>query len=465
MSDSHTSDRDVLALLDRAAVHSPPLHLARTDVVRRGEQIVRRRRAGGAGLTIGTLALAGALWLGTGGAGGGLSGTREVTPAGVAWEVEEASPVVLPEGLQGVGNVQPLTLGRTADSSSATFVADGVEETVEGRSLAGGVEVYAGTGATVVVWARPPGVSGELVLPDPQDAGGSAVVTVAGEELVYWTTDRPGYAPAHLVLHDDDDMWTAGGAVADTAELADDGVVLTAVSLEEAGLAGYLDRGSFSEVDTLTVAGLDRPWWRGGGDVVASVARLPREAVFAREVLRQEVGADPVRVSPPRATALVGPWSMVLFADDRADGDASEDDLSYDIEWSTDGETWHPRPSAPTVPTAPAEASAGTDGAVPPGGEVTLLGETYRVATDQHGWPRLVDVEGQDLLTVSDESGPSDGGAVLWREHWWPWSARNQVHFAVGPQPPAVPGDGAGPVVRISGPAGMVSVVAVPAGS
>ena len=47
-----TDDRDVLALLDRAAGHVPPLHLDRAEVVGRGRQIVRRRRvgAGGAGL-------------------------------------------------------------------------------------------------------------------------------------------------------------------------------------------------------------------------------------------------------------------------------------------------------------------------------------------------------------------------------------------------------------------------------
>ena len=45
MSDRETPARDVLALLDRAAAHTPPLHLDRQDVVSRGQQIRRRQRA------------------------------------------------------------------------------------------------------------------------------------------------------------------------------------------------------------------------------------------------------------------------------------------------------------------------------------------------------------------------------------------------------------------------------------
>ena len=57
MPDRDDATRDVLALLDRAAAHTPPLHLDRGAVVARGEQIVRRRRATVGGMSFGALAL------------------------------------------------------------------------------------------------------------------------------------------------------------------------------------------------------------------------------------------------------------------------------------------------------------------------------------------------------------------------------------------------------------------------
>lgn len=107
------------------------------------------------------------------------------------------------------------------------------------------------------------------------------------------------------------------------------------------------------------------------------------------------------------------------------------------------------------------------------GGHVTLLGEDYEVAVDEHGWPMLLEADGSTFLTVSDGQGVSGGGTVMWRERWWPWSARNAVHFFVGWEPPAGEevvvrgGDGdwfdPADVVTISGPEGVVTLVAIPA--
>ncbi|SOC53944.1 hypothetical protein [Ornithinimicrobium cerasi] len=464
MSDHDGSDRDVLALLDRAAADTPPLHLDRHDVVARGRQLARRRHAAvSGGMSIAALALAGTVWLGLGG-GGPLLGTTEITPAGVSWEADESSPVVLPDGLQLVGNVEPRTLTRTPSSSTATLVVDGVEETVEGRTLPGGVEVYVGEGATVAVWDHPRGASPEaVVVPQPQGAGGSTTVTVDGEELRYWVTEEAGYVPEDVLFHDEEQMWAAGGAVAQTAELRDGEVRLTAVSLPDHGLVGYLDGDSFSEVDTVTVAGVDRPWWRGGGHDLTMVARLPREAVLAREVLRDDPRGSVVRASEPRPTALVGPWSMVLFTSGWAPGGPDSSDLHHQVQWSSDGETWHDQPL--DLDLRAAEMPSVPEGVVGPGEEVTLLGEVYRVALDAHGWPRLVEGDGRTFLTVSDETGPSAGGTVLWREHWWPWSERHAVHFSVGEDLPPVGQEEAEDPVRIWGPAGVVTLVAVPAGT
>ncbi|GAA1175301.1 MULTISPECIES: hypothetical protein [Ornithinimicrobium] len=209
MSDRETPARDVLALLDRAAAHTPPLHLDRRDVVSRGRQIRRRRRAGGAGTAVGVLALAGAVWLGSGVAGDALRGAEQISPAGVG-----------------------------------------------------------------------------------------------------------------------------------------------------------------------------------------------------REVDAQQYAEDPV---------------------------------------------------------------AGTGSApVGPGGSVVLLGETYEVSTDAHGWPQLLDEDGSVFLTVSDADGPpagDGGGVVMWRDHWWPWSDRTEIYFAVDGQPTLAPDVEGQDAVTISGPAGVVGLVAVPPGS
>lgn len=107
------------------------------------------------------------------------------------------------------------------------------------------------------------------------------------------------------------------------------------------------------------------------------------------------------------------------------------------------------------------------------GGHVTLLGDTYEVTVDEHGWPMLLEEDGSVFLRVSDVDGPprgsEGGGVIMWREHWWPWSDRHQVHFSYSLDPDSPPGPGPGvsgqDAVTITGPAGEVHLLAVPAGS
>ena len=108
MSEGH--DREVLALLDRAAAGTPPLHLARKDVVARGQQIVRRRRATAAGMGISGLALAGVVWAGLGGPG--MLGSTQVTPAGTTSQTSETTQpgpggADRPEDVEGVDEASP----------------------------------------------------------------------------------------------------------------------------------------------------------------------------------------------------------------------------------------------------------------------------------------------------------------------------------------------------------------------
>lgn len=123
-----------------------------------------------------------------------------------------------------------------------------------------------------------------------------------------------------------------------------------------------------------------------------------------------------------------------------------------------------------------------TGEAVGEGGHVTLLGEAYEVGVDPRGWPMLLEADGTTFLSLAADDGPSvaAGGVVMWREHWWPWSARNAVLFYVGWEPPAGAevvvrddggGDGEGDgrwfdpqdVATITGPEGVVTLVSIPA--
>ena len=448
------SEREVTVLIDRLAAGTPDLDVSVPRVVGAGRRRVRRRRALSSGMTLATLVLAVAVWVGLG-QPGGVPGTQQLAPAG-SWQVEEPSPVELPEGLAEVGGVRPLTLSRAPGSSSATFVVDGVEETARGRPLGTGVEVYAGVRGTLVVWEA--GARGE-VRPEPGHAHGTAEVTVAGERLTVWATDDAGYEPEDLLLHDGRSIRSAAGSRVDTQVLHDGRVEVTAFGVPGLDLAGYLDGSGLYDVDTLTVSSVDRPWWRGGGYDLATVTRLPAQAVFAREVLRD--GDEVVRASEPRLTSIVGEWSMVLFVSDWGGGGPETQDLVYEVEWSSDGLTWHDRSALPSRP-------APEDGRVGPGGEVSLLGETYRVAVDAHGWPELLEEDGDVFLTVSGADGPptgDQGGIVMWRAHWWPWSDRHEVHFALDGQPVLGPDLEGQDAVTVTGPAGEIGLVAVPAGS
>lgn len=447
------SEPDVTALLDRMADRTPAMDVSVPEVVQVGRRRVRGRRALVSGMTLASLVLLVAVWVGLGREGGVLA-TPELMPAG-SWEVDGPSPVEMPEGLALIGDVRPLTLGRGPDVSAATFEVHGTEERAEGRSLGPGVEVYAGARATLVVWEA--GVRGE-VWPRPEQGSGWAEVTVAGERLTVWATDDAGYEPEDVLFFDDSSVRSAAGSQVDTQVLRDGRVEVTAFGVPDLGLAGYVDASDLHDVDTLTVSSVDRPWWRGGGHDLATVARLPEQAVFAREVLRD--GDDVVQASEPRLTSIVGDWSMVLLVSDWAGGGPETQDLLYEVEWSSDGLTWHDRSEAPT------DLLVGDR--VGPGGEVTLLGEVYRVALDAHGWPELLEEDGDVFLRVSGADGPptgDQGGIVMWRAHWWPWSDRHEVHFAVDGQPVLGPDLEGQDAVTVTGPAGEIGLVAVPAGS
>ncbi|QFG67727.1 hypothetical protein [Ornithinimicrobium pratense] len=459
------TDRDVLALLDRAAADSPPLHLDRDAVIGRGRQIARRRRAGGTGMAIGALALAGAVWLGPG-LGSDLLGTQQISPASVSWEVDEPTRLTVLDGVTRGGNVSPLTVTKGPDgSASATFTVEGVEETVEGRTMAGGVDLFVGGRATVAVWADPEGDQHQ-VQPWPNSYRGYEIGRAQGDDDLWYLVSDAGYLPEDLLFFSDHDVWTASGTVAETVELTDGRAEAVAFSLSGLDVTGVVHHGSLNvmEADSFGLTGGEEAWWRGGDVYSVTIVRAPDEATHVRPVWLDE--EDAVRLVGGRAeTVRVGDAAYSTFSHAGEENPLDPASLSPStFQWSADGHTWHNK----------GDDGEGIDDPVTtvgPGARILLLGEAYEVAVDAYGWPQLLEADGTVFLTVSDSDGPpggsGGGGIIMWRQHWWPWSDHHKVHFSYShgdrdPEPPPVSGQD---VVTITGPAGEVSVVAVPAGS
>lgn len=438
------SEHDVTRLLARVAAHTPPLDVDVAGVVSVGRRRVRRRRvlAG----SVAAAALVGAFWLGP---GPGLLEAGEVSPASVSWEVEEETTVDVLDGVDTGGDIASLTITKTPQGSSATVVVDGEEQTIEGQTMAGGADVFVDEGVTVVVWRTPPEAGRDVMIRPyvgQTSSGMRGELTVDGVELSYWyTVGHSGtYRPEDIVFQDGHHVWTARGEIATTVELRQGDAGATGFELPELPMIGIVDGRVFGEVGHTA---------RKGDEY--TVARVPSEAVFARQV---RLGQSPrgqeqevVDIGPAVPTEELPSADLVLFD---WQGDYSE------VQWSADAITWHDQGEE-----EPDETEV-QPGPVGPGGLVRLLDETYVVALDQHDWPELRQEDGTVFLTVTDEDGVvSDGGVVMWRAHWWPWSARHAVHFAVGEALPSTLDDDGTlrDVVTISGPAGEVTLGAVPA--
>lgn len=338
---SERDDRDVLALLDRAAAHTPPLHLTREDVVERGEQIVRRRRAGVRGMALAAVALVVTVWLGLG--QGALMSHPEVVPASVTWEVEEPTEVTLVEDVGLQDRQWTVRLAKDENSSVATFVVNGEEERVPAARFADGAEAFVGRYGTLVVWAHPDAASHDVELV-PTAVGGNVtgrVEEIDGQEIGWLLTDARGYLPQDILFHTDHDVWTAGGEVAATARVSDGRYAVDAFDLPGAGLAGYLTHGSVSLMETGTVgmSGATEPWWRGGDSLSTAVYRVPAEARWVRPVWSL---GDPSagQAGEPVETVRVGDSGFAVDSWTQEELDPDGIEIYGRFQWSADGRTW-----------------------------------------------------------------------------------------------------------------------------
>lgn len=466
-------DRDVLALLDRAAADVPPLHLEREDVVARGEQIVRRRRTVMAGMGFGGLALAGAAVVALGGSG--VLGVTQVQPAGTTWEapngVELSVPggeswpevVLTKDGADGYGSV------RIGTGESA--------ETVAGELVAGGLVVYPGREMTVAVWKVPEESDGRVVQARltpgawPEDgepvevSGGRLDFAFAGpeSEITEAVVEVPRWSGSTVVA--------ATGAQVVTGRVEHQGYGTEIFVLPESGVWGQVEEVMPPSWGNVLYAALQRPLWRGGGGVAGEVGMLGDDATEVRATITGEGEQELLAMSPGVVEEIGGRRFGVVVTDTempgtRGLGEGVERNLG--LEWADPERVWHRQESpdgqgsAPLV-WVPREV---VDGEVAgPGEEVVLLGTTYTVAVDPHGWPQLLDsADGSLFLRVADEQGPSAGGMVDMTRWRWPWEGNDWIYFSVGDEPVQLPdrqSDASVESVTVQGPAGQVKLVGV----
>lgn len=436
------SERDVTQLLERVSAHTPPLDVDVSEVVEVGRRRVRRRRVMVGGVTV--TALVAAFWLGQ---GPGLLGDQEVSPASVTWEVKEETTVDLVDEVEAGGDLTSVTVTKDPQVSSATVVRNGVEETLEGETMAIGADLFVGGDITLMVWRTPPEAMLDVrIVPHVMESssGLSDSVKAGGVDLSYrYWVGPTSYRPEDIVFHNEHQVWSASGHLATTLELRDGDAEATAFELSEPPMIGVLNGRWLGELGGRVKN--DEEW-------VAE--RVPSEAVFARQVRMGQVA-----VGQEEVVVDIGP---MVPTDEMPSADVAFFDWvdGYpDVQWSADGLTWHnPEPGVEAE-------TKGETGPVGAGGMVALDGEVFHVALDAQDWPQLLRDDGTVLLSVSDESGAvGDGGTVSWRDGWLPWAPRNTVHFAVGEDPPVPDGGGAlEDVVTISGPAGDVTLGVVPA--
>lgn len=219
----------VVGLMDRAAAHTPPLHVGHDEVVARGRRIRSGRRRTAAG--VGALALAGTLWLGMETLPFG--GEAPPVPASVGWsdgsidvELFDNGPNQQhePDRAQWTGRLRTVEGGRHPE---LILSKDGGEpETIVGEDGPGESEVFQADGITVLVWVEPEdGLAQDVLWADGVEYGTGGVVAVPGGRIRYATAEHVPGAEADVVelyLIDEQGARAASGAPVETVLLETD---------------------------------------------------------------------------------------------------------------------------------------------------------------------------------------------------------------------------------------------------
>ena len=272
---SEQRDLDVLALIDRAADDAPPMGVAPTAVVEGGRRKVRRRRTAAAGMGLGTLALAGALWWGP---GQQLLSLPSTAPAGQTTSVEgTGTDGTAPEGTasdgtetdgtetDGTGADGTSTDGTTADRGPVRLTA--ADGTVFTLTVAGSTVTAEGGGQSY---------------PTTLDPEGGPLATLWGEgRPVFFVRDWDLADPAAARLAtrgpEEETVWVLaeGAATVRLGEGTPVTVLLVPPSVTPVGFGEAVD-GDIHEVHPGSGAGPSLPLLEGvsiaveGDDLVAS---------------------------------------------------------------------------------------------------------------------------------------------------------------------------------------------------
>lgn len=232
MSEHQRNDADettqVVGLLDRAATHTPPLHVGHDEVVARGRRIRSGRRRTAAG--VGALALAGTLWLGVETLPFGGEAPPAPAPASVGWSDGSidtelfdngANPEYEPGRTHFSGRLRTVEGGRHPE---LVLTRDGgATETIVGEDGPGESEVFRADGITVLVWVASDDVLGQDVLWTPgSESGTGGVVEVPGGQVHYATAEHVPGAEAdavELYLLDEEGARAASGAPVESVVL------------------------------------------------------------------------------------------------------------------------------------------------------------------------------------------------------------------------------------------------------
>ncbi|OLT43377.1 hypothetical protein BJF86_00825 [Serinicoccus sp. CNJ-927] len=188
MTEAREDIDEVVALLDRAGGHAPPLHVSREDVVRRGSTIRRGRRVAAA---VSALAVAGVLWFGW--AVAPLDEDPVTAPAEVTWSDLDLDGRLF--GLSGETswNAELRTVeGEEQPELVVSRDGEVLPEPLAAQDGPGDVQVFRTDGLTVAVWLHTEDDTGGQVA-----WGGRCSLCVGGASDVDGA--RIGYAAAAAV--------------------------------------------------------------------------------------------------------------------------------------------------------------------------------------------------------------------------------------------------------------------------
>ncbi|CAN5364025.1 hypothetical protein BH23ACT6_BH23ACT6_17110 [soil metagenome] len=192
------TDRDVIDLMDQAAMDPPPMRLAVTEVLSKGQARRRIRRMRQVGMALAAVVIAAVAWVGLGPSiDGALS--EDATPVErVEWDSTvdfeadlNVEPIFTRPGFQGA------TVRRPAGLSEFTVHLQGAEPEVILEPVAGdlppGVSLFVRGGMTLMVSEELYDAPSVVDLSWPQSgAGGSGVkVTDASAAIHVWVMDAP----------------------------------------------------------------------------------------------------------------------------------------------------------------------------------------------------------------------------------------------------------------------------------